>query len=56
MEGESARPEFWQDQARAQAIMRQLGGKKNLVNSWRELEKKVADLHDMIALAIEEGD
>ena len=56
MEGESARPDFWQDSTGAQAVMRQLRGKKNLVNSWRELEKKVADLRDMIALAIEEGD
>jgi peptide chain release factor 2 len=36
--------------------MRQLSIKKNLVNAWRELERKVADLQDMIALAIEEGD
>jgi peptide chain release factor 2 len=36
--------------------MRQLGGKKNLVNSWRELEKKVTDLREMTVLAIEEGD
>ena len=36
--------------------MRQLSVKKNLVNVWRELERKVADLHDMTALTIEEGD
>ncbi len=36
--------------------MRQLGGKKNLVNVWRELEKKVADLWEMIVLAIGEED
>jgi len=36
--------------------MRQLGVKKNLVNSWCELEKKVTDLHDMAALALEEDD
>ena len=36
--------------------MRQLGVKKNLVNAWRELEKKIADLYDMAILAIEEGD
>jgi peptide chain release factor 2 len=36
--------------------MRELRGKKSLVNSWRELEKKTADLREMIVLAIGEGD
>ncbi len=36
--------------------MRRLGVKKNLVNSWRELEKGAVDLREMIALAIEEED
>jgi len=36
--------------------MRELRGKKNLVNVWRELEKKAADLQEMTVLAIEEGD
>jgi peptide chain release factor 2 len=36
--------------------MRELRVKKNLVNTWRGLEKKAADLQEMIALAIEEED
>jgi peptide chain release factor 2 len=36
--------------------MRRLGVKKNLVNAWRELEKNVVDLREMIVLAIEESD
>jgi peptide chain release factor 2 len=36
--------------------MRRLGVKKNLVNAWRELEKKVTDLREMIILTIEEKD
>jgi peptide chain release factor 2 len=36
--------------------MRRLGVKKNLVNTWRELDKKTADLREMIGLAIDEGD
>ena len=36
--------------------MRRLGVKKNLVNAWRELEKNVIDLREMIVLAIEEED
>ena len=34
--------------------MRELRSKKNLVNTWRELEKKTTDLQEMIVLAIEE--
>ena len=36
--------------------MRQLSGKKNLVNAWRGLEKKATELREMIALVIGEGD
>jgi len=36
--------------------MRQIGVKRNLVNAWRELEKKAADLREMIVLAVEEED
>jgi peptide chain release factor 2 len=36
--------------------MRRLGIKKNLVNTWRELEKNVVDLREMIVLAMEEED
>ena len=36
--------------------MRQLGVKKNLVYSWRELEGEVADLYSLAALAVEEDD
>jgi peptide chain release factor 2 len=36
--------------------MQQLAAKKNLVDTWRELEKKASDLHEMIELAIAEDD
>jgi peptide chain release factor 2 len=36
--------------------MRELRGKKNIVNAWRGLEKKATDLQEMTALAIEEED
>jgi len=36
--------------------MRELRGKKNLVDVWRGLEKKAADLLEMTVLAIGEGD
>ena len=36
--------------------MRHLGTMKNQVHTWRSLERKVADLYDVAALAVEEGD
>jgi len=36
--------------------MRQLKVKKDLVCTWRGLEKEAADLHSLAALAVEEGD
>jgi len=36
--------------------MRELAGKKNLVDAWRDLERKVADLREMTVLAIGEED
>jgi len=36
--------------------MRKLRGRRDLVNAWRGLEKKAADLREMITLAIEEDD
>ena len=36
--------------------MRQLGAAKNVVQTWRQLEKKVSELIDMTTLAIEESD
>jgi len=36
--------------------MRQLGSAKDIVQTWRQLEKKVTELHDIVSLAIEEND
>ncbi|MBA7658698.1 Peptide chain release factor 2 [subsurface metagenome] len=54
MEKQSAQPDFWLEQAKAQSIMRQLAEQRKLVNRWRELEKKVADITELISLAQED--
>ncbi len=54
MEKQSAQPDFWLEQAKAQSVMRQLAEQKKLVNRWRELEKKVADITELISLAQED--
>jgi len=56
MEAESGQPDFWRDPAKAQAVMRDLRRKRNLVSVWRGLEKKAVDLQEMIVLAIGEDD
>ena len=54
MEKQSAQPDFWLEQAKAQSVMRQLAEQRKLVNRWRELEKKVADITELISLAQED--
>ena len=54
MEKQSARSDFWLDQVKAQHVMRQLAKQKKVVQRWRELEKKVADIDELLSLAEED--
>jgi peptide chain release factor 2 len=54
LEEQSSRPDFWQDQANAQGIMRQLAEKKKTVQRWRGLEKKLADTKELMAISEED--
>ena len=56
MERESAKLDFWQDQTRAQRIMRRLAERKRVVEGWRGLEKRVADAAELQSLAAQEED
>ncbi|MFC1917348.1 peptide chain release factor 2 [Chloroflexota bacterium] len=51
LETQSARPDLWEDPGNAQAVMRQLSELKKSVEKWRTLEKRVADLVELIELA-----
>jgi len=55
LEKESAKPDFWADQTKAQAVMRQLAERKRVVGLWRKLEKKVSDLNELVSLAAEDA-
>ena len=55
MERQSAQPDFWNDQAGAQNVMRQLAEKSRVVQRWRELESKLADLSELFDIS-DEGD
>jgi len=56
LEKESTQPDFWQDQARAQSVMRRLAERKRAVERWRRLEKRISDTAELRSLAEEEGD
>lgn len=49
-------PDFWQDQARAQSLMRQLSENRKIVEKWRSFEKKLSDVSDLLTLAEDEDD
>ena len=54
METRSAQPDFWLDHVTAQGVMRQLAEQKRVVERWRGLEKKVADIVESLPLVEEE--
>jgi peptide chain release factor 2 len=54
LEKQSAKSDFWQDQANAQNVMRQLAEQKKVVERWRELEEKAADIEELITLSEED--
>jgi len=56
LEKQSAQPDFWSDQVKAQGIMRQLAERRKVVQTWREMEKRVAELGELTSLAMKEDD
>jgi peptide chain release factor 2 len=54
IEVESSQPDFWQDQERAQGVMRQLGDLKGEVDRWRTMERRISELLELSALAVVE--
>ena len=54
LEKKSANPDFWNDPTGAQSDMRQLAEKKKVVQRWRELEGKLADLSDLMEISTED--
>ncbi|MCK4273924.1 MAG: peptide chain release factor 2 [Dehalococcoidales bacterium] len=54
LEKQSARPDFWLDQANAQSVMRQLAEKSRVVQRWRGLQNRLADIAELIGLSEED--
>jgi peptide chain release factor 2 len=53
LEKQSADPDFWQEPEKAQSIMRQLAEQKKVVERWRGMEKRAAELAELVSLGDE---
>jgi peptide chain release factor 2 len=51
LELQSAEPEFWNDQAAAQRLMRRLGSLRDQVERWQSLMRQSSDLQELLELA-----
>ena len=47
---------FWNNQAKAQAISREISDHKKIIDQWNKLESQAEDLETLFELAVEEGD
>ena len=50
MEEESAEPDLWQEPEKAQSVMRRLAEQKRVVDRWRGMEQKAAEIAELISL------
>jgi peptide chain release factor 2 len=50
----SAEPDLWSDRVNAQNVMRQLSDKKRVVQRWRGLDKRLADITELLTLSDED--
>lgn len=56
LEGQTQAPDFWSDQARAQAILKELSPLKSRLEPWKALLGRAEDALDLAQLASEEED
>ena len=56
MEKRTAAPDFWADPEQARPVVAQLSARRNLIDGWEALRRKLDDLRDYAELVAEEGD
>ncbi|MFC2022982.1 peptide chain release factor 2 [Chloroflexota bacterium] len=56
LEKKSTKPDFWLDVSKAQGIMQRLSQQKEVVESWRGIEKEVAETAELVSLSMREED
>ncbi len=56
LEKQSISPDFWQDSDKAQDVMRLLAETRKTVQQWRQIERKVIDITELMNLVSEEDE
>jgi peptide chain release factor 2 len=56
LEAQAGQPQFWDDPQAAQPVIIRLAELKQVVDTWRALESRASSAHDLLALALDEGD
>jgi len=56
LEEEAARPDFWEQPAQAQEVLRRLGRLKEEVRNWLHLHQRAQEVRELLELAEGEGD
>jgi peptide chain release factor 2 len=56
LDKESREPDFWNDQRRAQKIMRRLSSIREQIETWQNFAKRVNDALELVEMSTEEGD
>jgi peptide chain release factor 2 len=56
LEEQTLAPAFWDDPQSAQDVMKRLSAMRSRIDTWRGIEKQVADLLDLVDLAESESD
>jgi peptide chain release factor 2 len=54
LEKQSAQPDLWLDRNNAQNVMRRLAEKKKTVQRWRGLEKRLADIGELMSISADD--
>ena len=52
----TAKPDFWEDAARAAAVLKERGAIQNILTTWQQQEQRLQDLEVLLELAQEEND
>lgn len=56
LEKQSSAPDFWNDNEKAQAVLKKINGLKSWIDAWQKLHRKHEDLSLLLEMAIEEND
>jgi peptide chain release factor 2 len=56
LDKESREPDFWNDQRRAQKIMRRLSSIREQIETWQNFAKRVNEALELVEMSTEEGD